>query len=259
MQDFRKNPVRLLLADVAGFLNFTNRQRLVKQLTPYDVGYRKIRLGGDRDGGYIVADCQLDTVAAMYSFGIADDDLFDLAFAQNFKKPVYQYDPFVEKSPSESINPLIRFNKRGVSDRKTDLFDTLENFVRENGHTDQDLFLKMDIEGAEWEVFASIPPAVLQQFSQIVLEFHGFEFFSRYDHYIRCLEIINAQFVLFHVHGNNGLGKPAFSKIPCLLEASFINKKYVAQKTIATQPCPSEIDRPNCPTKPELRLDYWLS
>ncbi len=250
--------MNLFFSDVKGFFNFKNKRILLEQLTPYDIDHKKIRIGSDQDGGYVVADCNLDNVAALYSYGIAEEDLFDLQFSQNFEKPVFQYDPYVDRSPSALNNPLISFKKQGVSSVKDHQHDTLENHIIENGHTSNPLFLKMDIEGMEWEVLAAIPDSILQQFDQIVLELHGLEFFSKYSDYNRILKKINQHFVLFHVHGNNGLGKPTLSDIPCLLEVSFIHKKYVSQKSISKEASPSALDRPNCPNKPEIILDYWL-
>ncbi len=49
---------------------------------------------------------------------------------------------------------------------------TLETFLNEN-HIDRVDYLKMDCEGAEWEIILSTPPAVLARIDQIEMEFHN--------------------------------------------------------------------------------------
>merc|ERR1712176_1048912 len=52
--------------------------------------------------------------------------------------------------------------------------ETLKTHLHTNGHSkpgDQ-LLLKLDVEGAEWEVLSRADPADLRQFRQIVAELH---------------------------------------------------------------------------------------
>ena len=70
--------------------------------------------------------------------------------------------------------------------------------------------LKMDVEGAEWDVLLKLSDQVLTRFSHIVLEAHGvyrninnptriLSYLKRY----KVLEKLKKYFHLVHVHANN--------------------------------------------------------
>ena len=72
-------------------------------LTPKKaVGYNKVRVGRDFDGGYIMVD-QLDGAPVCYSIGVGFDASWDLEMAFRGCQ-VYQYDPTVDRPDCEHPN-----------------------------------------------------------------------------------------------------------------------------------------------------------
>ncbi len=129
-----------------------------------------VRVGRPNDGGYIMIDDFKGNVA--YSFGIADDVSWDLGMA-NRGYEVFMYDPTIDGLPQE--NERFHFFKEGIAgfEFPDKNLNTLENFIRRNGHEDKtDMILKMDVEGAEWSFLATVSSETLSKFDQMIFEFH---------------------------------------------------------------------------------------
>lgn len=144
---------------------------ILRLLEPFDVqGLGKVRLGRPHDGGYVMLD-DFGPVRAAYSVGINDDVSWDTAMA-GFGIDIFQYDHTIDALPEP--NPRFHWQKVGLAPAPADAMKTLPDLIRENGHeNDHDLVLKLDIEGAEWDVLPALPPGCLDQFRQIVIEVHG--------------------------------------------------------------------------------------
>lgn len=181
-------------------------RNILRLLRPHDLlGAQKLRLGRFFDGGYVMID-KFENVRAAYSLGINDDVSWDLDIA-NRGIPVFQYDHTIAALPA--AHPLFTWSKTGISHVPDieNALDTLANLIERNGHSDEtDMLLKCDIEGFEWMALASVPGAVLNQFSQIVIELHALG-----DLYLpasaeiarQALLNLTANHKVVHVHANN--------------------------------------------------------
>ena len=90
---------------------------LLSHLTPRrSVGFGKLRLGRDGDGGYVMLDDFADVSAAL-SFGIGRDCSWDAAIAAR-AIDVDQYDHTVDGSPT--ANPRFRFFKKKIAAAASD-------------------------------------------------------------------------------------------------------------------------------------------
>ncbi len=216
------------------------------------------RLGDGHDGGYAMITDLLNPGGIAYSFGIADNVSWDKAIAAR-GYTVFQYDHTIEKLPES--HPSFRFFRTGVcaSGREDAVLRSLDAIVEQNDHRgESDMLLKMDVEGSEWDVFSTIPDATLRKFSQIVLEFHELDNVGD-DTYFRkaekALATLRRHFTPVHVHGNNNARYSIVGGVPTprSLEVS-----YVRCGLVETGPCrrcfPTEIDRPNDPSRPDLFL-----
>lgn len=118
-----------------------------------------------------------------------------------------------------------------------------------------EVFVKMDIEGAEYRVLTDLLPEA-SKISGLVVEFHECDV-----HWGRFTEIMNAlseKFAVVHVHGNNYAPLIRGSKTPRALEISFLNRDLVRGETR-----PSErhypaagLDRPCNPAKPDYAISF---
>ena len=158
---------------------------ILRLLRPHEqVGAHKIRVGRDNDGGYIMVD-DFDGVTAAYSLGINDDVSWDKQMAAR-NIDILQFDHTIDALPEN--DPRFHWSRTGICGvgEERDGFRSLPEIIRANGHAERDLVLKMDIEGAEWSVFATMPLDLMARFRQIVCEFHGFQHIDQPDFYERA-------------------------------------------------------------------------
>ena len=158
---------------------------------------------GNQYGGFYLAQNSIDKSSIVYSVGIGEDISFDEGIMDRYGCKVFAFDPtpksvvwvkenvttqnFVfspigvakEKGSrkfylptnnshvSGSIHDIKTINNSNSIDLK---FDSLSNIMKDNNHSKLDL-LKMDIEGAEYEVIDHIKKNNID-IKQILVEFH---------------------------------------------------------------------------------------
>ena len=165
---------------------------------------------GNDYGGFYVAPDLLNSDSIVYSFGIGEDISFDLAIIENHKCKVFGFDPtpksiywINEKLPSFSesfqfydygiaeetgnVNFFLPknsnhisgsiINQKNVSTEESIevQMKSLSDIAKELGHSKIDV-LKMDIEGAEYQVLESLLQSEIIV-TQFLVEFHD-RFFS---------------------------------------------------------------------------------
>lgn len=194
---------------------FTFMRDLKKLVVPYECPYKKIRVGGVADGGYVLADLPCDIC---YSYGSNDEISFENGMYNKYGTQSYVYDHTIDHITSQP--DWITFKKQGVSHMKTDTCDTIKSHLMENGHENsKNMVLKMDVEFSEWSVFDTCD--VLDKFDQIVVEFH---FFSLYPSaMLRVFEKLQKTFKIIHMHANPHQINPYIDiEFPRVLEVSFL-------------------------------------
>ena len=138
------------------------------------VGKKKLRLGNNGDGGYVLLDDFADIKIA-YSLGISNMTNFDKALADK-GIDVYMYDHTINRLPYK--NKKFHWLKKGLgakNTRKKNLM-TLMEMLEQNGHLkEKNMLLKIDVEGSEWETFNELPEEFLKKFKYIIGEFHSFK------------------------------------------------------------------------------------
>lgn len=235
---------------------------ILRLISPMDViGGNLVRKGCPNDGGYIMLDSGLRDAAA-YSLGIAGDVSWDLDMAA-LGCQIYQYDHTIEALPVS--HPAFHWHRIGIAaqDSADGVMCTLDTLIQRNGHVGRnDLVLKMDIEGAEWDLFEAMPESTLRQFSQIVMEMHHFAgaaghpagplFYKKFEAVLRKLDATH-QVVHIHANNNGGLGIIGGTIIHDLFELT-----YVRRSDHRFEECrrvfPTPIDMPNVTSAP----DYFL-
>jgi hypothetical protein len=212
------------------------------------LGYNKIRIGRKNDGGYIFLN-DFKNIKIAYSFGINYEISFEKELADR-NIDIYMYDHTINILPFE--NSKFHWKKIGLcgiksTDQNMQNMKTLTELIQENGHLKEDnMILKMDIEGYEWEVFQSLPFNIFRLFKFIVVEFH---FEDSEIEYYNILKRILITHKIFHIHCNNCgemINLKGF-KMCQALEVSFIQKqgyKFIKDNNIY----PIEgLDYKNCP------------
>ncbi len=228
---------------------------LLSYLTPRrSVRFSKIRLGRDGDGGYVLLD-DFTGVSAALSFGIATECSWDTAIAER-NIDVYQYDHTVDGPPT--AHARFRFFKKEIAPAPSDQTESLGSVLAKLPSAAGRLILKIDIEGAEWDVFDAATSEELARFAQIVAEFHGFAKAADptwREKAQRVLAKLRSVFDVVHVHANNfgPLNVIANVAIPSTVELTLANRAiYECHET--DEIFPTALDQPNWARRPDIFL-----
>ena len=166
---------------------------LYKYFCPKIVADKKLKLFGFlKDGAYVLTD-DLNKVSIAYSFGVDEEYSFELDLADN-GIDIYMYDPTIQglnftiykkyfnkdfKHDIDYYQKKLHFFKIGITDsqNKRNNMNTLEELMKVNGHLNEaNRILKMDVEGAEWNVLKELSYDILKKFKYISFELHLGEF-----------------------------------------------------------------------------------
>lgn len=234
----------------------------LRRMEPYElVGYEKVRVGRNNDGGYVMID-DFDGIEAAYSIGINDDVSWDDDIADR-GIPVFQYDHTITAPPSP--RPEFHWQKLGLAahDEVSSSLTSLRTEIEKNKHSkSKDLILKIDIEDAEWDVFSLMETQTLRSFRQIVAEFHNLQTlneFGRSTKIIRALSNLAIDHRPVHVHANNNgewviLGS---IPVPTVLEITFVRRDVDKHFVANSDPLPGRFDMPNRVDRPDMPLGLF--
>lgn len=227
-------------------------------LETYKTSLTLKRIGANTDGGYVIADGF--TYDLFISCGIANDINFEDCFLDLHKNiKCIAFDGTIKNIPAhknniEWINKNIGFTNTFTT---TNLKPYFKNYTN--------IFLKMDIEGSEFNWLESTTIEDLEKISQIVIEVHW-----PFDKY-RCkmLEKLNTTHYIIHIHGNNYCDRDIPKhlpsgrtydgnviikhnllpeiKLPEVMEITYINKKLCKDINVfkAEIQFPTQLDYPN--------------
>ena len=233
-----------------------------------------IRLGRDHDGGYLVSRSDVDASDTLLSLGVNGDWSFEEDFCGCRDVDVLAYDASVGpghflkqaiKSALKVYNPALLWNSLRVLSSYFRFFRGRRRHVRKFvGHDfgglhcsmgavldateSTNLFLKIDIEGAEYRVLDDL----VQNADRIrgaVIEFHDCDLHSeRIESFVREFRL-----PVVHIHANNHLPVAASGAMPLVLELTFSGSAVTGDGA----ELPHEFDRPNNPAVEEiiLRID----
>ena len=186
---------------------------------------KKVRLGVNWDGGYVIGELDNPNYDCYISAGIENEESFSASFIEKYDMNEYNsfgFDGTIEKYPYQYTNK-ISFIKKNINAYNDNYNTNLDYLINKYDN----IFLKMDIEGGEYPWLLSLDENKLSKFKQIVMEFHGITNdgwgWSNFDK-ATCLEKLADTHYIIHAHGNNY--SFSVNGIPDVIELTFINKKY---------------------------------
>ena len=198
----------------------------LESLSVYVAPLVKMCLGKNYDGGYVV--CEAAPYDLLLSGGVSDD----ISFEQEFLARYTQLEGKVLDGTVVSLpSPCSRltFERRNVIS-KTFLEDLLFH---------ENVFVKMDIEGSEYEWLESLSDEALSHIKQMVIEFHRPRSWS-------VLSRLAKTHWLVHLHGNNfgSITTVSGVKVPEVFECTYLRKDGQLLHRNST-PFPTILDMPN--------------
>ena len=279
-------------AGYSGFLLTVSRLS-VAQLRPIDyVGV--IRLGREGDGGYVVPAPLVDRATLLLSIGMKQDWSFERAFVtRNRRARAITVDPgvgpglFARQAGASAITlarHATRVFHRSMRGERARLRTSIDYFVFFSGRhrhvrkrlatTERDgdttipallqlagaasphaAFLKMDIEGAEYDVVPQVAEAHAV-FAALVLEFHTTS--KKAERFAESLELLGPHFAIVHAHANNYAGIDPASGVPEAVEITFAHRALLSGSeppSPHTYPRPG-LDHPNSASRPDHALRF---
>ena len=222
-------------------------------------GYELIRMGNtDKDGGYPMLKSFWQNNIA-YSFGINNDVSWDDSMA-NLGYDIFMYDFTIDALPYERKE--FHFFKEGIAGTNDGdpLLKTLKYFIDRNGHSkEKNMILKMDVEGWEWDFLGTVDTKTLNQFDQILIEFHDLVSSPNPKRYLKLLKKLNKTHQLVHIHGNNcshqvKIGDTVFANV---MEVTYVKKDKYNFADDEELFFPTKLDFPNDKGRPDVPLGYW--
>ena len=253
---------------------------LPKQFKPNHL-YDLIRLGRNNDGGYLVGKNSVLNTSALISFGIHDDCSFEKDFKNLnptkvlcfdytvdnkfwFKKfrralrkffkgeiwlikefffNIYNYKKFFNKGDS------FFYKKKIVGKNDNDLQSNEINInkIIKNFDLKPKFFLKIDIEGSEYEILQDIISSS-SYINALVIEFHDVHLnLNKITNFIENIDL-----KLIHVHPNNNSN--CVNNIPIVLEFSFERNPIMVGDNVSF---PHYLDQKNNKREDDLSLDFF--
>jgi hypothetical protein len=229
-------------------------------LNTYQVPNALIRVGPKKDGGYIIVDgLKYDM---LLSCGIGREIGFEEEFLDAHNIDCIALDGTIEKYPNSRHS--VKWINKNVGALNTRKKTNLKEYAKGKNN----IFLKMDIEGCEFDWLESTTPEELRKFSQIVIEVHW-----PFDKYRwNNLNKLNETHYLVHIHGNNycddnlgfKMGRPdggyitinnpdlTKARLPDVFEATFVRKDLVNHVEQINFSFPTDLDAPNNPNAEDL-------
>ena len=213
-----------------------------EDLTLYSNEFDKFRVGRSNDGGYILVDIPGVKYDLFLSAGIANDCSFEEDFCNRFNVNCYAFDGTINGLYTTNSN--IKFIQKNIGLVDSDTETTLIEYIENNNN----IFLKIDIEGAEVPWLDMLSNEQINKFNQMVIEFHFYEP-PYYHNFYKCdvFQKLNKTHTLLHFHSNNCCGVEEYenTNFPRVFECTFVNKKLLNKVTVNERNLPTDLDMVN--------------
>jgi len=214
---------------------------IMEHLRVYQSPYPKIRIGKNNDGGYVICDIPEVNYDILLSGGIDTDISFEKALLEKYPNLFgYGFDGTIEKIPEHNFSNRFTIIKKNISSNENDKLTNLREYFDKYNN----IFMKMDIEGAENYLFASLSDNDLLKIKQLVIEFHS------PTQVVIPSRLANTHWLVhFHPNNNKPMALIENTPIPWLFECTYIRKDNITYLPFNKTPIPDALlDQPNMPT-----------
>lgn len=212
---------------------------------PIVTEHELVRVGSKSgDGGYLLPDSLAD-LDGVFSAGLSDNVDFEFELAQSLQIQVECVDASITSLPLNHQN--LKFQKKFLAATSEGDYINLEDWIEGSSLAGQNLLLKMDIEGFEYESMLAASTATLNRFKIMVFELHSLEQIGTrlgMSLISNFASKITRNHTVIHAHANNVGGEWVFpsGRYPASLEITLIrNDAFVTNLGYAR--LPHELDR----------------
>lgn len=268
MVDFFRLKLKNTEKEADSLCNIDEIIKVISILKPKSSPYKLIRIGGNKDGAYLLPD-DITNIKACFSPGVNNFKNFedDLTFLYNIQCHMCDKSSEPEKFKTSLVDGMQTFTKKWLDVNNADDSISLEEWVMAySPNPKDDLILQMDIEGAEYRNLLNTSEEILRRFRIMVIEFHGLDKISNSQVLSQVLlpvfSKIDKHFQCVHAHANNCCKNyivPGTNiNLPSLVELTFLRKdRFLNNSVKQLQPIyiPHPSDITNVPFKPPLFLN----
>jgi hypothetical protein len=247
----------------------------------------KVRLGRNRDGGYVVYNRLIPETDVLFTYGVGWEISFEEEFNKVTGKKVLMFDPtmvgtyllewkairkylftlrfsqiykqitrglFLYNKKKELDKKDINFVNEGISISKKDKYDSFASHLKKFNQQDKRILLKLDIEGGEFEIFQNDDIYnQLGNVNQLLIEFHDLK--NRLREVKAIMDRLSEHFELVHIHANNA--GHTFLLFDLEDEQTDILMPDLIEVTLVKKALIAAADKINIhPAYPVLELDY---
>ena len=153
------------------------------------------------------------------------------------------------------------FFQKGISDYSSNKFITIDEMIKNirnfDDLGDDSVFLKMDIEGSEYDILEDVIK-YSSKINGLVIEFHNSK--QLWTELNFLMDELKQYYEIIHVHGNNCCGYIPNTQIPNLIEISLIKRHLLNNSELNSANNYSypldNLDKANFPNKPDLKLSF---
>jgi len=245
-----------------------------------------IRLGNNKDGGYVVSKLAVKKTDTLISLGLGDNFTFEKDFLFHRKQAnIFVYDHtvnyfFFYKKLFKTFKRIFYF-KANIFDLINKVINLLEYYIffKENikhfkfeivskiseSHqtnlknifkkiSSHNVILSIDIEGTEYKIIEDLVE-FKDRINLLVIEFHNT--FVQRNKFKKLILLLKRNFNIIHIHGNNH--EPiAADGLPIVLEITFLNKKkfFINKKDLRKKFPLSKLDFPNVPLVKDYKINF---
>jgi hypothetical protein len=204
-----------------------------------------IRLGKNNDGGYLVNSEDVYKTNRLISFGIGGDISFEESFLRMNRCPADLYDDR-DFEDQNFLNDNCRVHKATIGDQGIRLTDLLKE-------DDCNVFLKCDIEGAEYDILDDIIRSS-KVFSGFAIEFHDIHQYHRFNLLTNFISKIDQKLVHIHVNTWSYVVDNQNQYIPSVVEMGFSSSSNLRYHKNLMLPHP--LDMSNDPDNEDFKLIF---
>tara|TARA_A100001388_G_C28732360_1_gene482157 strand:- start:450 stop:1229 length:780 start_codon:yes stop_codon:yes gene_type:complete len=228
-------------------------EKFINKIKIYDTGHDLIRLGNQKDGGYLIPNI-IENIHLCFSAGVGED----ITFEQELKKKNIKC--FLADGTVEAPNGF-NFLKKNINIYNDKYNIDINTWLNSNFENLNDLntILKLDVEGSEIGIIYNIDEKILSKVNILIVEFHDFLYLGNHFSNRIYNEVFNKilkYFTICHIHPNNFGSTKYINNInmPSLLEFTFINNVLLKTKNKTQKIIPHPLDRKNNPLKKDITL-----